>query len=83
MSDILKRLEDKIDKIDSRLDNVDITLAKQSVVLEVHVKRTNLLEEAIKPLSVHVSMINGALKLLGVLAMVAAIVEAIMLVVHK
>lgn len=35
-----------LEKVDGRLDTIDVTLGKQQTVLEEHVKRTNLLEEA-------------------------------------
>lgn len=71
------RIEDKIDKISDRLNSIDVTLAKNTVSLEEHIKRTNLLEEEVKPIKKHVDMIEGALKLIGVLAMIAAIIETI------
>lgn len=49
--DILRRIEDKADKLDGRLDNVDITLAKQAKDLEHHVKRTDILEDHVLELS--------------------------------
>jgi hypothetical protein len=78
--DNTRKLEDKLDRIDSRIDNIDITLARQSEILDIHVKRTNLLEEALKPIENHVAMVNGALKLIGILAMIAAIIEAVVLI---
>ena len=80
MNDDLKRFEFKIDRIDQRMNNVDITLAKQSEILDIHVKRTNLLEESIKPIERHVAMVNGAIKLLGIIGILAAIAEAIVMV---
>jgi hypothetical protein len=66
----------KLDKCDERLDKVDITLAKQQVILDEHVKRTNLLEEkvdadrketaaALEPLKVQGSQIKLMLKIGG------------------
>lgn len=69
--------DDKIDKIVEKISNIDVTLAKQSVILEEHVRRTNLLEQKIEPIENHVAMVNGALKLLGVLAMIFGLVEVI------
>ena len=73
-----KRLEDKIDKITDKIANIDVTLGKQSVILEEHVKRTNLLEEKLEPIEKHVHMIQGALKLFGLIAMFVAILEGLM-----
>lgn len=75
MSD--QRILDKLDEMDKRIDNIDITLAKQHVSLEEHIKRTNLLEEQLKPVNKHVDMVNGALKLLGFIAVLLAAFESI------
>jgi hypothetical protein len=72
-----KRLDTYLERIAERLTSMDITLAKQSVLLDEHIKRTNLLEEQIRPIQKHVAMVNGALKALGVLALILGIVEAI------
>lgn len=71
------KLEDKLDKISDHISDINITLAKQSVILEEHVKRTNLLEEKIKPIERHVVMANGALKLIAALSMIACMAEAV------
>lgn len=73
MSD--EKLEEKIDKIADKISNIDITLGKQSVILEEHVRRTNLLEEQIKPIERHVNMVQGGIKLLGLIALVASVLE--------
>lgn len=78
MSD-LKRIEEKIDKIDDSVGRIDVTLAAQHESLKDHMRRTSLLEESIRPLEKHVNMFNGALKLIGILAMLAAIVEVVLL----
>ena len=70
-----KRLEDKIDKIGERMGNIDVTLAKQSIILEEHVKRTNLLEGKLAPVEKHVIMVNGVLKFLGLVAILIGILE--------
>lgn len=43
--DHMRTVGDKLEKMDNRLDNVDVTMVKQQVVLDEHVRRTNLLEE--------------------------------------
>ncbi len=90
MDDFQKRLEFKIDRIDERINNIDVTLAghveilkKQAEVLEVHVKRSTMLEEAIKPLQRHVSMTEGIVKFISMLGVLAAITEAVILLSHR
>lgn len=46
MSDTKSILE-KLDKLDSRLDGIDITLVKQNASLEHHIFRTDLAEQRI------------------------------------
>jgi hypothetical protein len=47
VAESLSRIDGKLDKLDDRLDEQGKTLAKQQVVLEEHVKRSNLLEAKI------------------------------------
>lgn len=46
----LDRIEDKIDKLGERLNSIDVTLAAQHVSLEHHIRRTEILEEVVKPI---------------------------------
>lgn len=41
-------VNEKLERLDSRLDSVDLTLVKQQIILEEHVKRTNLLEDKVE-----------------------------------
>jgi hypothetical protein len=73
MSDI-KRVIEKLDMMDSRMDNIDITLAKQHVSLDEHIRRTELLEiareksdEKISSLESHKDKVIGGLAILGIL----------------
>lgn len=58
----MKRLEDKLDKVIETQSEINVTLVKQSVILEEHVKRTNLLEQKLEPVEKHVAMVQGAIK---------------------
>jgi len=62
----------KIDKLDDRLDKIDIHLAEYNTQLKIHIKRTEILEQDVKPISEHVSMMKGAGKLIGIIGMTAA-----------
>lgn len=80
--DNFSRLENKIDKLDDRLCSIDVTLAAQHVSLKEHMRRTQLLEEDVAPIKVHVAMIQGGLKLISLIGLsvgfIAAIVEILM-----
>jgi hypothetical protein len=66
MSDDIKhtlgRLETKVDKINEHISKIEITLGKQHTSLEHHIKRTNLLEQAFKPLNNHVQSVQAIVK---------------------
>jgi len=74
-SERLEKLDVKLDKVIEHIANIDTTLAKQSVILDEHVKRSTQLEDRMEPVEKHVVMINGVLKFLGLLAAIAAIIE--------
>lgn len=66
-------LDSKIDKIDAKIDkilehsaNTDITLGSQAVQLEIHIKRTDLLEKKVAEISDHTHMVNAVTKVAGV-----------------
>jgi hypothetical protein len=75
IEDRLIRLEDKIDKVIDKTASIDVTLAAQHVSLKEHIRRTEILEEEIKPIKRHVAMLQGCLKFFGLVAMSAGIVE--------
>ena len=56
-----------------------VTLGRLTVSVEDHVRRTNLLEEDMKPIKKHVYMVSGALKLVGLMGILAGIAEALFL----
>lgn len=82
----MKEIKDLLVKCDARLDNIDITMAKQSVILEEHVRRTGLLESDLKehrqdvtkelaPVKKHVYFVNGFVKIgLGLLGLFATLI---------
>lgn len=78
-----KRIEEKLDKVVEKIGNIDVTLAKQSVILDEHVRRSNLLEAKMLPLEKHVAVVNGALKFLGTMAILATIIEVALKIVGK
>lgn len=50
MASQLDRIEEKVDRVSQRQDRIDVTLAKQHVSLDEHMRRTELLESEIQPL---------------------------------
>lgn len=70
-------IKDKLGTIDSTLVRMDVTLAKQSVQLAEHMKRTEMLEERVAPIERHVIQVGAILKLLTFIAVVAETYRAI------
>ncbi len=73
------RVHDKLDKVVESISEINVTLAKQSVSLEEHIKRSNMLEAKMVPVEKHVAMVNGALKFIGLLGILAGILEVIIM----
>lgn len=74
------KIDSKIDKLDSRLDQVEKIQIKQEANLGEHMRRTDVAEknlgllwEAFKPVQKHVNYMEGALKALGIIGTVTAI----------
>jgi hypothetical protein len=82
--DDTKRILDKLDKIDERVDKIDITLVKQQSILEDHVRRSianedslKLHREEFKPIQEHVLTVNLIFKAIIFLGVVVGIVQGI------
>lgn len=73
----LDRIETKLDDTNEKLGSIDSTLAAQHISLKEHMRRTAMLEKELKPIQKHVSMVQGALKLVSIIAMLAAIIEVL------
>jgi hypothetical protein len=67
----ISNLEEKLDKLDYRLDSIDKTLERNTVSLELHMKRTDLLERYVKeqvvekdltPIKDHVLKVTHAIR---------------------
>lgn len=70
-------VHDMLAGLDHRLDEMTVLLAKQQQSLEYHIKRTDLLQEEIKPIRKHVYMVQGVGAFLGILALIATIYAAV------
>ena len=67
----------KLDKIESHLSKIDITLAKQQVSLDEHIKRTNLLEDEVERNKAVINKAIGAVDFIKLVGVFAGIAEAI------
>jgi archaellum component FlaC len=71
----LTRIENKLDKVQDKIGAIDVTLASQHVSLVEHIRRTELLEKDVAPIKKHVAMVHGGLKLVGLISLIAGIVQ--------
>ena len=72
----LDKIENKIDHISDKINSIDVTLAAQHVSLREHMRRTQILEEEVKPIKEHVDGLKGVVRFLKIAALVAGIAEA-------
>ena len=71
------RIEQKLDRVQDAISRIDVTLVKQHESLVHHIKRTELLEQELVPISKHVHTLNAGLKLIGMLSAGVALAVAI------
>lgn len=85
IEDKIDKLSDKFESTNERLGNIDKTVAVYNEQLKIHIEGTvqnreslkifqSKMESEIKPIASHVIMMNGALKLLGVLSLIAGFI---------
>lgn len=65
-------------RMEERLDSIDRTLAAQNVSLEEHIRRTELLENEVKPLSKFYSQWVGVFKFISIAGIIATIIATLM-----
>jgi hypothetical protein len=80
---LLDLLFKKLDRVDERLDKVDKNLAVYNEQLKLHIegvvqnrKAIQKLDESMKPLNKHVHMVEGGLKLIGIISLLSGIALA-------
>jgi len=89
MENRLDKIEQKLDKIAEELSEINVTLAEQNKDLKYHIHRTDLAEDHIKllenkitPLDKHVTMIEGGLKLIGILSTCVTLLAGIIKIIN-
>jgi hypothetical protein len=80
----LDKIEEIMQKIDDRLDKVDVTLAAQHISLETHIRRTELAEQRINIVELatvqvksHVDNMKGAAKALVIVSGIVALLGSL------
>ena len=69
----LDKIDRKLEKIDERIDSIDKHLAVYNSQLRFHIKRTDMLEEEIKPLKSSLIKAQGAIMFIGLLATIISV----------
>jgi hypothetical protein len=75
----LDKIDDSLSEINKTLSSMDKTLAINTQHLSEHIRRTELLESQILPISRHVAQMQGAGKLLVYASLIATIATAIIM----
>ena len=70
-------IDSKLDKVVEKQSEMNETLIRQEENLKEHMRRTEILEEKFEPVERHVAMIDGAVKLLGILGIVFGIYRSV------
>ncbi len=60
-----ERLLTLLEKIEARLDSLDLTMVKNTISLEEHIKRTNMLEEEFKPIKKDHALVKASVTILS------------------
>jgi hypothetical protein len=72
-----KKLIKDVDHIKRTLTNIDKTLALNTQSLEVHIKRSDLLEAKLAPVEAHVEQVRGVGKFIMYASLLATIAAGI------
>lgn len=71
--DRFSRLESKVDVIVEKIHSIDKTLERNTASLELHIRRTDILEESMVPIKAHVTLMNNLAKIIIFAGILAAI----------
>ena len=74
----LEKIDRKLEKIDQRIDSIDKHIAVYNSELKFHIKRTDMLEQELKPIKSSLIKAQGALCFIGILATVVSVAVAFM-----
>ena len=73
----MEKISGKVDIILEKINEINVTLAQQHESLKYHIKRTDLIEEDIKPIKAHVAAVKMVMQLVGVAAALGATTEGV------
>jgi len=74
-------LHTRLDNLDKKQDEMNETLVRNTVSLELHIKRTDMLEAEIEPMKSFMNVVNAGLKVIGAGAVLVSLVTGIIQIV--
>lgn len=80
--ELLSEMSKTLERLDTSVDNINITLGKQEVHLAEHIRRTELLEESLKPIQEHVNRVNALMLALGGLFALLGAIKTVIEIIH-
>lgn len=63
--EFMDRVLDKLDRLDERLDSMSNTQVRQAASLDEHMRRTEILENEMKPIKNHVALTSAVAKIVA------------------
>jgi len=81
--DLIMTIAERVNEVRKDVQDVKVTMARNTSSLEEHMRRTEILERQIEPLRSHVTMVNGILKFIGFLAVIGGIIDMVVRLVLK
>lgn len=86
IEDAVDKLHSKVDEVNDKLSDINVTLNRNTDSLELHMKRSDNLEVMLKhqelsfeaqiePIKKHVNMVKGALKFIGLVSTLLGILK--------
>jgi archaellum component FlaC len=69
---VSQRIEERLDKVDEKLNSIDKHLAVYNEQLKEHIRRSNMLELEMKPVKAHVALMNSLAKILVALGAIVS-----------
>ena len=73
----MPKTNDKLDIIIDKINDVEKVQIRQEQNLREHMRRTEILEDQMKPVSRHVTMVKGAIALIALLGTIAGIYRSL------
>jgi hypothetical protein len=77
--DAMERIERKLDMMNETMKKMEVTQAVQAKDIAEHIRRTNILEESLKPIVTHHGYLIGVYKFFLLLGVLAGAVKAVSL----